>query len=121
MKTLVAALTLAILLGGHLAALGITSEEEKIKNQKNREILTIEEDKLFKEGRLHETVVMPIYNSAEQLFNTELIKMAENREILTTREYKLFKEGRLHETVIMPIYNSAEQLFNTELMKMAEE
>lgn len=74
MKALIAALTVAMMLGGQITALGTTSEEEEIKKQNNREILSSEQDKLFKEGRLAETVVKPIYNSTDQLINTELIK-----------------------------------------------
>jgi hypothetical protein len=78
MKALTAALTLAIMLGGHMAALGNNTSEDdkKLKKQEQREILSSELDKLFKEGRLAETVVKPIYNSTDQLINTEILKIS---------------------------------------------
>jgi hypothetical protein len=74
MKALIAALTVAMMLGGQMTALGIASEEEKTKKQNNREILSSEQTKLFKEGRLAEAVVKPIYSSTDQLIYTEMIK-----------------------------------------------
>jgi hypothetical protein len=74
MKALVAALTLAIILGGQIAASANTSEEDDLKKKQKREILSSEQDKLFKEGKLAETIVKPIYSSTDQLINIELIK-----------------------------------------------
>jgi hypothetical protein len=79
MKALIAVITVTMMLGGQNTALGKTSEEDRIKKQNKREILSSEQDKLFKEGRLAEMVVKPLYESTDQLINTELIKK-------TTRE-----------------------------------
>jgi len=76
MKALIAAFTLALMLGGQSFASGISSEEVKTKKKstEKRELLSPEMDKLFKEGKLAETIVKPMYTSTEQLINTEMIK-----------------------------------------------
>ena len=75
MKALIAAIGMALMLGGQAFASG-TSEEENTQKQKteNREILSLELDQLFSEGNLGETVVAPMYSSTDQLINTEILK-----------------------------------------------
>lgn len=77
MKALIATITMVFVIGGQSVAFGTTSEEEtrKIKTE-NREILSAEQVELFKEGRLAETVVQPVYSSTDQLINTELLKQS---------------------------------------------
>jgi|GEM_PF-2717645 len=81
MKALIAAFTLALMLGGQSFASATTLEEGKIKKKsnENRELLSPEMDKLFKEGNLGETIVKPMYTSTDQLVNTEMIKKAKQK------------------------------------------
>ncbi len=81
MKALIAAFTLALMLGGQSFASGISSEEGKTKKKsiENRELLSPEMDKLFKEGKLAETIVKPMYTTTDQLVNTEMIKKAKQK------------------------------------------
>lgn len=81
MKALIAAFTLALMLGGQSFASGIPSDEGKTKKKstENRELLSPELDKLFKEGKLAETIVKPMYTSTDQLVNTEMIKKAKQK------------------------------------------
>ena len=76
MKALIAAFTLALMLGGQSFASGIPVEEGKTKKKstENRELLSPELAKLFKEGKLAETIVKPMYTSTDQFINTEMIK-----------------------------------------------
>jgi len=74
MKALIATIMMVFVIGGHSVAFGTPSEEVKKKNTENRELLSPEQVKLFKEGRLNETVVKPVYTSTDQLINRELIK-----------------------------------------------
>lgn len=83
MKTLIATLTLTIVLGGQCFAIADTlADDKKIKKEKteNRDLLSPELDKLFKDGKLGETVVKPMYTTTDQLVNTELIKKAKKKE-----------------------------------------
>ncbi|MFT4770822.1 MAG: hypothetical protein ACI9CP_001087 [Cryomorphaceae bacterium] len=81
MKALIAAFTLALMLGGQSFASGISSDEGKTKKKstENRELLSPELAKLFKEGKLAETIVKPMYTSTDQLVNTEMIKKAKQK------------------------------------------
>lgn len=82
MKALIAAFTLALMLGGQSFASAATSEEEKTKKKaiENRELLSPEMAKLFKEGKLAETVVKPMYTTTDQLVNTEMIKKVKEKK-----------------------------------------
>jgi len=78
MKALIAAFTLALMLGGQSFASAIPSEEGKTKKKaiEKREVLNSEQEKLFKDGKLADTVVKPMYTKTEQLVNTEMLKKA---------------------------------------------
>ena len=81
MKALIAAFTLALMLGGQSFASATPSGERKTKKKssENRELLSPEMDKLFKEGNLAETIVKPMYSSTDQLINTKMIKMSKEK------------------------------------------
>jgi hypothetical protein len=78
MKALIAAITMALMLGGQSSASATPSEKGKIKKKaiEKREVLSAEQEKLFKDGKLAETVVTPMYTKTDQLVNSEILKKA---------------------------------------------
>ncbi len=70
-----------------MAALGgqsFASSEDKVKPEVKEtvkvEILSPEQEALFIEGKLSETVIKPIYTEAEQLIFTEQVKKMKNKD-----------------------------------------
>ena len=80
MKALIATIMMVCVIGGQSVAFGAPSEEVKKKKTENRELLSKEQVKLFKEGRLNETVVKPVYTPTEQLINRQLLKKSTDKK-----------------------------------------
>lgn len=77
MKTLFATLAMVVFLGAQSFAGTEYTTRVATKEVKNsKEILTPAQEILFETGRLHETIVQPIYTSVEQLLFTEMVRKA---------------------------------------------
>lgn len=75
MKTLFATLAMVVFLGAQsFAGTEDTTRVETKEFKSTKEILTPNQEILFKSGRLDETLVQPIYTSVEQLIFTEMVR-----------------------------------------------